>query len=318
MLDLLLSADYMVPDPDRLADIFMKRLGLPPQPPTARQNFENHPWLAHFLQVHPALAVAPTTLEPQCHVHWPNSIDPQFDTFLESLKDFQGRHRPILAHATVLCATDMDRTIDRLMQRGIPIRIAQWSDRLPFDRFWIGVTPEHPVYEPTYDGGLMIEVIPTAAVEQNLGGLEAPPEPVTKPGEMIRVVNRGFIVRDLDRTLQALSTSLDLEPSEPVTFHADEGYRRARIRFGLANSSTLDLLQPIRRAGDLGYYLHVWGPGPYYARIAVDGLDAKADDLADRGVRFEIREETSAVARRICVNADDLEGAVIEFVDRER
>jgi hypothetical protein len=308
----------MVPDPDALADVFMRRLGLPEQPPTARQNFENHPWIAHFMQVHPSLAVAPTTLEPQCHVEWANSFDPFFEEFLESLRAFQGPHRPIKAHATVLCSSDINETIDRCVARGVPIRIAQWSDRLQWDRFWLGVTPENPRYDPTFDGGLMIEVIPTAGIAQLLGGLEAPPEPETQPGEMVRMVNRGFLVRDVDRTLRALSSSLDIEPSGPVTYHDDEGYRRARIRFGLANSSTLDLVQPTRRDCALGYYLHVWGPGPHYARIAVDGLDAKADDLSNRGVRFDIREESSAVGRRVCIESDDLDGAVIEFVEWER
>jgi hypothetical protein len=134
---------------------------------------------------------------------------------------------------------------------------------------------------------------------------------------MVRVVNRAFIVRELGPTLRALATSLGLQPDEPVTVHDDEGYRRARIRFGFANSATLDLLEPLRGGCEVGHYQNTWGPGPYYARIAVRDLDRKADDLASRGTRFTVREATSAVTRRVAVDPNDLGGAVIEFVEWE-
>lgn len=318
MWELLLSADYMVPDPDVMAETLSKALGLPPEKPGYRQDFENHHYIAHFLRVHPSLAVAPTRLEPQGHVdkEAPPS-DPIFGDFLDSLAEFQGRHRPIKAHSNVLVTSGMDGLIELLMRRRVPFRTAPWSEDLPFDRLWIGATADQPRYRPDWDGGLMIEVIPVQPLRIPDAAYADPPEQPRDPGEgeMVRIVNRGYLVRDLDRTLAQISANLDLEPSTPVSLHEDEGYRRARVRFGIRNSATLDLVQPTRGDTSLGRYLNTWGPGPHYARIAVNGLGAKAEDLASRDVGFDTIEATSACPRRLAVHAADVRGAEIEFVE---
>lgn len=130
---------------------------------------------------------------------------------------------------------------------------------------------------------------------------------------MVRIVNRAYIVRDLDATLRSVAATLDLEPAEPVTVHDDEGFRRARIRFAIENSA--DLLEPTRGDATVGRYLNTWGPGPYCARIAVQGLDDKAADLDARGTRYEVVDETSACPRRLAVHPGDVGGAVIQFVE---
>ena len=319
MFDLLLSSDYMGPDPDGMAATLVKGLGLPEPKDAYRQAFERHAYIAWFLRVHKSLAIAPTRLEPQGHVDRPNPKDPYFEMFLESLQDYQGRFRPIVAHSNVLVTSDMPGLIDSLMRKKVPFRLAPWSEEMPFDRIWIGATPENARYRPDWDGGLMIEVIPLEPLRyppETFGDVTpAPTDP--QPGELIRVVNRAYIVRDLDTTVALASANLDLEPAEPISLHEDEGYRRARYRFGVRHSSTLDVLQPTRGECVVGRYLNVWGPGPYYARIAVHGLDAKADDLANRGTGFAIGEETSACARRVVVDADYVGGAEIEFVEWE-
>jgi hypothetical protein len=316
--ELLLSADYMVPDPDAMAETLSKALGLPPAKPGHRQDFDNHHYIAHFLRVHPSLAVAPTRLEPQGHVDKaaPPS-DPIFGEFLDSLAEFQGRHRPIKAHSNVLVTSDMPGLVERLMRRRVPFRVAPWSPEMPFDRLWIGATPDRPRYRPDWDGGLMIEVIPVGPLRMPDAAYADPPAEPRDPaeGEMVRIVHRSYLVRHLESTLALVSANLGLDASEPISQHDDEGYRRARLRFGIRNSATLDLLQPTRGDTAAGRYVNIWGPGPYVARIAVNGLDAKADDLRSRGTGFDVVEATSACPRRLVVHAADVGGAEIELVE---
>jgi hypothetical protein len=319
MYELLLSADFMVPDPDALAAAFDERLGVHTHPKW-RQAFPNHPYVAHFLRVHKSLAVAPTRLEPQGHLDKPNLGDPFFPTHLHSLTEFQGEHRPIKTHSTVLVARDIGALIDRLVRRRLPFRIAPRTEEMPFDRLWVGVTPERPRYEPSVDGGLCIEVIPLQPLqfpEETFA--TPPPEPrEPAPGELARVTARGYLVRDLDDTLRRLSANLDLEPARPVEHFADEGVRRARIAFALPHSATLDVIEPTRWDGDAGRYLHNWGPGPYYTRIAACGLDPKAKDLEARGTPFMWLEESDSLGgRAIRVDPEVLGGALIELVEHE-
>jgi hypothetical protein len=79
---------------------------------------------------------------------------------------------------------------------------------------------------------------------------------------MIRVVSRGFLVRDLDATLRLLSSNLDWEPVGPVELFEDEGYRRTRMSFGLPHSASVDLIEPIRWNSETGYYVNTWAQGP--------------------------------------------------------
>lgn len=316
MYQLLLSADLMVEDADKTADLLVTKLGLAGHP-NWRQAFPGHPYVAHFLRAHKSLAVSPTRIEPQGHLDAPNSGDPMFPAYLHSVAAFVGPHRPIKTHATVLVTDDFGGLVERLSRRRAPFRIARLTPEMPFDRLWVGCTPERPEYEPSVDGGLCIEVMPLAPLQLPQAVFETPPpEPREgRPGDMVRVVGRGFIVRDLDDVLRRLSSNLGLEPKGHVRHVASEGYKLARITFGLPHSASLDLIEPTAWDGEVGRYLHNWGPGPYYARISVNDLEAKAEDLASRGVRFERRPETEAAGGpRLVVDPAELDGALFEFV----
>ncbi|MDB5424606.1 MAG: hypothetical protein JWQ29_2022 [Phenylobacterium sp.] len=318
MFDFLLSADMMVSDPDKMAALLVDKLGIYGHP-NWRQAFDNHPYIAHFLRVHKSLAMAPTRIEPQGHLDLPNPGDPMFHDFLESLKAYQGEHRPMLTHSIVLVApvVELSALIERLYRRRQPFRLAQRTPELPFDRLWVGVTPEQPYYEPSVDGGLCIEVIATEPTRMPAEAFaNPPPEPVGfKDGEMVRVTARGFIVRDLDDTLARCSANLDLEPSGEVEQLRGEGYRRARMGFRLPHSAFLDVVEPTRWDSDTGLYLHNWGPGPHFTRIAVVGLAAKAEELKSKGVKHTWIEESDAVGGRPLIKVDpaELEGQVFEF-----
>ena len=287
--------------------------------PNWRQAFDGHPYIAHFLRVHKSLAVSPTRVEPQWHLDMPNHGDPMFHDFLESLKDYQGRHRPMITHSIVLAlqGAKFDGMMEKLMRRRLRFRMARRTPDMPFDRMWMGCTPEDPRYRPDVDGGLCIEVMPIEPLQLPADTFATPtPQPRDpKPGEMVRVSARGFLVRNLDETLRCCSSNLDWEPRSAVQHLGREGYRRATMGFTLPNSATLDVIEATRWNGDAGVYLNAWGPGPWYIRIAVKGLAAKAEDLKARGTRFEWIEDCEAVGGKplIRVEPEDLRGQLVEF-----
>lgn len=317
MYQLLLSADLMVHDADHMAELLVSKLGIAGHP-NWRQAFPGHPYVAHFLRAHKSLAVSPTRIEPQGHLDAPNAGDPMFPAYLKSVGDFLGQDRPVKTHATVLVTDDMEGLVDRLIRLQAPFRLARLTPEMPFDRLWVGCTPERPEYEPSVDGGLCIEVIPLAPIQMpELAFSTPPPEPRdAKPGDMVRVVGRGYLVRDIDDVLRRLSCNLGLEPTQPVRDVSSEGYRLAKIGFGLPHSATLDLIEPTKWGGEAARYLHNWGPGPYYARISVIDLQAKAEDLRSRAVAFEWRDHSEAVGgAMIRVDPAELDGAIFEFVE---
>lgn len=320
MYQLLLSADMMVPDPDATTSLLVKALGVHSHP-NWRQAFPGHPYIAHFLRVHRSLAVAPTRIEPQGHLDLPNVGDPMFPEHLHSLIEFQGHHRPIKTHSTVLIVDSLDEIVERLARRGAAFRIARKTPEMSWDRLWVGVTPENPRYRPDVDGGLCVEVMESWPLQLPADMFAAtPPEPRDpSPEDMVRVTARGYLVRDLDDTLRRVEDNLGLTPSEPVRELVGEGYRRATIGFGVGHSATLDVLQPTRWNSLVGYYLHNWGPGPYYLRISVIDLAAKADDLLARDTAFTWVEESEAVGGRPLLRVDPaaLDGIVVEFEQHE-
>lgn len=316
MYNLLLHCDLMVPEPDDTMSLLERAIGVPEPKLHWRHAFPNHSFRSWYARVHPSLAVAATRLNPQGLVRGVEKpADPLFEPYLESLLDFQGRARPLHTHATVLITSRFDELVESLLRRGLPFCIAPHDPEMPMDRLWVGVTPDDPVYRPTVDGGLMIEILPLEPLLLPAATFDDPPPQASdpQPGDMIRISSRGFIVRDLDRTLRLLSRNLGWEPVEPVTDFPTEGFRRARMGFQLPNSATVDLMQPISGGSEVGRYAATWGPGPYHIRIAVNDLDAKADDLKHRGTRFHDVPPTASCGRRLRVEPADLGGALFEF-----
>jgi hypothetical protein len=318
MFDLLMSADMMLPDPDGMAALLIDKLGIHGHA-NWRQAFDNHPYIAHFLRVHKSLAVAPTRVEPQWHLDYENPGDPMFHEFLESLKEYQGRHRPMLTHSLVLSlhGPKFDAFVDKLMSRKLAFRMAQRTPEMPFDRLWLGATPERPRYSPEVDGGLCIEVMPMEPLQMPAETFATPPAQPRdpKPGDMIRVTARAFLVRDLDHTLRCCATNLDWEPEGAVQDLRREGYRRAVMPFTIANSAALHVIQPQAWNTDAAHYLNNWGPGLYYIRIAVNDLQAKAEDLKARGTVFTWVAESEAVGGRSLIRVDPrgMRSQVFEF-----
>jgi hypothetical protein len=326
MYDFLITSDYMVADPDGLAELFMTKLGvhghknwrIGPSDMATGSEVEQ-PFISHFLRVNKSMAQAPTRLQTQAHIDVEKPVDPAFEEHLESLKDYQGRFRPMMTHSITVAYEDTaPELVERLVKRKVDFRVAPLDQYLPFERVWTGVTPERPRYLPDVDGGLMFEFHPATPLGHPPDVWNEPyPEPENPaPGEMIRLVARSMLLRDLDDTLRKLSENLEWEPVGPVATFDDEGLRRATLGFKLGHSGQIDLLEPTRWDGDTGKFLATWGPGPYYTRIAVNGLDAKAEDLESRGTRFVWMPESETVGgRRIQVDPTELDGKLIEFVE---
>jgi hypothetical protein len=318
--DFLLSSDFMVEDPDATMAMFVSALGVREPKPQWRQAFPTHSYVAWFARVHPSFAVAPTSLEPQGHLHVEKPGDPFFPEFLAGLAEFQGRHRAHKTHAVVLVTSEADELQEKLLRRRVPFRLAPETPEMPWDRYWIGVTPDRLDYDPSYDGGLCIEILPLAPVRlPDAAYDDPPPEPTDPaPGDMIRIVSRGQLVRDLDDVLCRLSRNLDWEPVGPVEDVPEEGYRRARMSFRLPQSATVEIIQPTSATSPAGRFLSTWGPGPYHTRIAVHDLAAKREDLKERGTAFVDLPPSNAVAgERILVDPADLQGLHFEFVEYE-
>jgi hypothetical protein len=314
VFDFLMSADLKVRDPDAMAERLRSRLGVLHNP-NWRMGFASTNYVAWFLRVQKSLAVAPTRIEPQGHFDGPCTADPAFSQYLDSVWEFQGDARPVKTHSTILITSEFDEFVTGLARRGVPYRIAPIRAEMPFPRLWVGVTAERPRYDPSWDGGLCIEVMPYWPLQMP-DDTRSAPEPVDPvPGELLRVAHRGFLVRDLDDVLGKLDRNLDWQPPGPVESFRDEGFRRARFTFGLPHSATLDLIEPSRWDSAEGRFLATWGPGPSYIRIAVNGLDAKAEDLRARGTRFTDVDAIDSVGRRLVVEPDDLDGAWFEFVE---
>lgn len=307
----------MVPDADATAAALVEKVGLLGHP-NWRQAFPAHPYVAHFLRTHKSLAVAPTRVEPQGHLDRPNQGDPLFPVFLHSLEEFQGFARPIKTHATVVISKDLDGVIQRLHDRRLPFRVAPVTPEMPFDRLWVGCTPENPHYTPEVDGGLCIEIMGYAPLQMPELVNEVPEPRDAQPADLVRVVSRGYLVRNLDDVLLRLSKNLDWEPSGAVETLEREGYRRARMGFELPHSATLDIIEPTRWGGEATRYLHNYGPGPYYVRLSAQDLDAKAEDLRARGTRFERYDDVESVGGSLLrIDPAELDGLIIEIVQHQ-
>ena len=311
MFKLLVSADCVVPDADAMARQLIDRLGVFGHAKW-RHAFDDSGYVAHFLRVNRDRTLAPTVLEPQSHGSRPLEADPHFSIYMSSLKTYLGPLRPMLTHANVHAVEDIDWIANRLQKRGLPFRFGPISPDNPFDRLWVGCTPESPAYQPSVDGGLCLEFIPYAALAMPAAPPATPAVP--QQGEMVRIVSRGWLVRDMDEVLKQLSDNIGLEPGSPVERTRD--YIRARITYDDRASASLDLITPIEAGSPVGRDLHTLGPGPYYIRIAVRDLAAKAEDLRARGTRFQIcpgaADHEGDLLR---IDPRDLSGLVVEMVE---
>jgi hypothetical protein len=308
---MLHSPDFLVADADAAVARVVERAGLPCPDPAWTQEFPGHGYRAIFARVHRSRPFAPTRLEFIAARPVPEPADPAVPrAYIDAYRRAQGG-RPLKTHATVFTTSDIEGVIERVARRGLRHRVDPTTPELPHLRLWVGVTPDDPGgYRPDDDAGLFFEAIPTQGLLLRSAPGDpppAPPEPLA-PGQMARVLAREHLVRDLDEALGTLSRNLDFEVDGPVREEAG-GVRRAVLAVTMPHAARLELVQPVEPDAEAGRYLARWGPGPYYTRIAVAGLEAKADDLRRRRTDFHVAPGEPARLRV------DLEGVLLEFVE---
>jgi hypothetical protein len=309
---MLHSPDFLVSDPDATVARLVDRIGLPPPDPRWTQEFPGHGYRAIFARVHRSRSFAPSRLE----IIGPRPVaqpeDPAIPrAYIDQYSHAQGE-RPLKTHATVFTTSDIEGLIERVKSRGLRHRVDPTTPELPHLRLWVGVTPDTPGdYRPDDDAGIFFEAIPTQGLLLQTAPSDPPPPPpeALVPGQMARILAREYLVSDLDQALRTLSKNLDFETTGPVATDPDDGSRRAILAMTMPHAATLELVQPIDSETEGARYLGRWGGGPYYTRIAVAGLEAKAEDLQRRGTEFR-RAPGERTRLRVAVD-----GALFEFVE---
>lgn len=309
--DFLFSADMLVPNPRDVVSQLVASVGLPQPGPNAYVEYRDSGWDCVFALVNKAMTVGPTRLEV---IGRPDAWTDAVDRHGQRIADLQGQ-RPAKTHAIVIATPDLAAVGARLRDR----QVRHWYDttKEPFDRIWLGVTQAEPeAYDPAADGGLLLEVIPShsAAFAPQLF-VTPPPEPVDpRPGQMVRIVSRDFLVADLDAAVATLAENVGWAADGPPATTAG-GTRTVRMARNHAQGAALRLVQPVPGDGATGAYFARWGAGPYTIRVAVAGLEAKAADLAARGTAFTRLPADGPWPARLAVDPAATAGMPFEFVE---
>jgi hypothetical protein len=284
MLDLLVSASVVVPDFHSAVRFVVEELGFPQPRPTWMGGGPQLGFDYAFMRVDPSMAIAPTRLELIHPLPFGEPADPNLPRFYTRETIAVQGNRPIRTHATVTASSEFGEVIERVRRSGARHRVDPVTEANPFSRLWLGVTEDDPA---GYRGEeLFLEVVETQSLMLKPETYQDPPPLPDNPapGQMIRIVSRGYLLTDLDAYLKRLANELEWEPPRSVENVPGLG-RRAQMIFGIGHSATLYLLEPASES-DAGRFIARWGPGPYSVRIAVNDLDAKADALREKGVSF--------------------------------
>jgi hypothetical protein len=283
MYDLMTTVSVLVDDIDPAVETLCGALGVPRPRPTS---FREGPGIrAMFCRVHPKYAVAPTFLELVA-VGPVGDLTPGAAVFpVATIAARQGA-RAVKWHATEISMPDetmldLSRHLDHL---GVPHGFVPSDLR---DRFFLGGDPSVS-YDPTADGGLVIEATKSTHLGLAEDGFHAPADVPAdaEPQTMVRIVAREYLVEDLDETLRILERNLRWVP---VSVDERDGARRAVLPFLAPRSARLELVEPTG-PGAVSEAYEELGPGAWTVRISVVDVDAKAEDLAARGTPFTIED----------------------------
>ncbi len=299
-VDCMFSADLMVEDTVKTANLLVERIGIPQWRPTWTDSRVDH--LLYLRAYHPFSQAAPTLIE---------IIQPS--PALPATKGQQA-DRPIKTHATVFVTKAFPEVIANLDSKGL----RYWQMPDPGDglaRLFTGVasfevdTPGH-TYEATVDGNTFMEVI---SWEGTALARREPIPPELSDGLITRVLARSYLVPDIDQTLHQLHEILAWEEAARSPSDNDD-VRFAVLQPGLNTSAALELIQPRTTTGRHGEFFARWGPGPHAIRFGVHGLDAKAQDLRQRGTGYQ-ECGTPAGERVLLLDESLLDGVIVELIE---
>jgi hypothetical protein len=312
--DALASADFLVPDRDLAVAAVQQALGFVTPKPHWSWGGPGQGFEVTFCRPTPSLWQSPTLVELIAAA----ALDPRRPVTevvpnVAGLSALQG-DRPLKTHGAPVAGTNVDELIERVRSQGLRHWVQPSSDAYPFRRLWMGIAADDLAdYRAGGDGGLMLEVVDTRTLGLPESLVEgSTPEPEAPPVGMVRTSTRGFLVDDLDRSLDELSTTFSWEP-ELGPERAENGSRRAVLGFSVAQSARIELLQPAR-ASEEGTFLERFGPGVWAIRIAVGDLDAKAEDLRARGTPYQqVDTGFDQPATRLRVDAAATPNCLFEF-----
>jgi hypothetical protein len=307
--DLLVSAAFIVDEPDLMVEEAHVRLGMPLPDPGWLQNWPGWGYKAWWCRLRGSLRSAPTRLE----INGPRQIAARdrragVTSYMAEMRREQGM-RPIKSHAAVVGVWDFDGLERRLEAAGVERYVDPPSRELPYPRTWIGRRgrQDRSGYNSGDDAGLRIEILPLNEIglpEHRLRpGAEA--TPAGADGGILRLTRRQFLVEDLERDLEILRRSFGWEAVDRIEAEKE---RRATLSFNHPNSASIELIEPGPR-GPRRAFLDRHGAGPFRIVLGVGDLAAKAADLRRRGTAFA---EVDIGGRRIVVKAPRY-AALVEF-----
>lgn len=307
--DLLVSAAFIVDEPDLMVEEAHVRLGMPLPDPGWSQDWSGWGYKAWWCRLRGSLRSAPTRLE----INGPRQIAARdrrtgVTSYMEEMRREQGG-RPIKSHAAVVGVWDFEGLERRLEAAGVERYVDPPSRELPYPRTWIGRRgrQDRSGYDPGEDAGLRIEILPLDEIGLPAERLAPRGEavPAGADGEILRLTRRQFLVEDLDRDLETLRRSLGWEATGRIEV---EGERRATLSFNHPKSASIELIEPGPR-GPRRAFLDRHGAGPFRVVLGVADLGAKAADLRRRGTAFA---EEDRDGRRIIVSTPRY-AALVEF-----
>ena len=307
MMDALVSVDLSVEDPDGAAERLVSVLGLPRWKPSWVHDLASSQYRAYFLRPQPNRAIAPTAIE----VIGPHPVG-GWSAGLKSIHLLQGE-RPMKTHNSVFAVPDVDAYHRRLTDASIPHIYDPGTPELPFGKLWVGqsTAPGGGVaYDPSTDGGLFIELVPTAALRLPADASHPPSDPEVVEGAVVRAAARSFIVSDLDATLGAMEKTLGW--SRPAVTSEKSDCRVATYVPSLPGSAVLEILEPVSPEGRIAEHQARYGPGAYRITFEVNGLEAAAQQLRQRGAAFAFEEGGD----RIGIDPVAMGGLIVDLVGR--
>lgn len=308
-MDSLVTADVFVADPDRVARVLVDRLGMPMWEDKWLHDWPEARYKAYFLRVQRDRTIAPTAVE----IIGPHPVG-GWSPGQRHVFDLQG-DRPMKTHATVFSVPDVEPYVQRVADLNAPYAYDPGTGNTAFPKLFVGITREPPAYDPRFDAGLFVEIVPTWSMRLRPEIEDPPTTPNVPEGAPARVASRSYLVDDLDDAVRVIEQTFGWEPVAPVRRSESDGAMTATYAGRLRSSAAFELLQPVAATGPVADHYAAHGAGAYRITLAVNGLDAAGRALADRGVGFSLDEGAGADPARIRVDPAALDGLVFDLVD---
>ena len=118
----------------------------------------------------------------------------------------------------------------------------------------------------------------------------------TKESPVTKVTQRGIVIRDMDKTIERL-TSLGIGPFQEMTLPPDRVewfrdkrmYADFRICYAMIGDIQIELIQPLSGESPHKDFLNTKGEGIQHIGCAVKDVQGKVDKLTKQGVEVLLR-----------------------------